>query len=80
MVTTLCHLQPCHSSDVSLSCVLETGSETEVGVSEENALTRSDATPTESGPSGLVVFGRLVQKHSYVSGLIIMMVRNSASK
>lgn len=62
----------------SLVCALETGSETEVGVSEENALTRTDATPTESGPSGLVIFGRLVQKHSYVSGLIIMMVRNSA--
>ncbi|XP_075882351.1 piezo-type mechanosensitive ion channel component 2 [Nelusetta ayraudi] len=50
------------------------GSRTEEGVSEENALTRSETMPTPSGPSGLVIFGRLVQKHSYVSGLIIMMV------
>ncbi|XP_072771947.1 piezo-type mechanosensitive ion channel component 2 [Nerophis lumbriciformis] len=28
----------------------------------------------QSGPSGLVLVGRLVQKHSYVSALIIMMV------
>lgn len=60
--------------------MLETGSGTEEGVSEENALTRSETTPTPSGPSGLVIFGRLVQKHSYVSGLIIMMVRNSTGK
>ncbi|XP_023283479.1 piezo-type mechanosensitive ion channel component 2-like [Seriola lalandi dorsalis] len=31
-------------------------------------------TPPPSGPSGLVFFGQLVQKHSYVSALIIMMV------
>ncbi|XP_075993196.1 piezo-type mechanosensitive ion channel component 2-like [Genypterus blacodes] len=30
--------------------------------------------PPASGPSGVVVFGRLVQKHSYVSALIVMMV------
>nr|XP_061802951.1 piezo-type mechanosensitive ion channel component 2-like [Nerophis lumbriciformis] len=28
----------------------------------------------DSSPSGLVIFGKLLQKHSYVSGLIIMMV------
>lgn len=78
--TAFCHLEPPHPSDVSLSCVLETGSETEEGLSDENALTRSETTPTPSGPSGLVIFGRLAQKHSYVSGLIIMMVRISISK
>ncbi|XP_029912219.1 piezo-type mechanosensitive ion channel component 2 [Myripristis murdjan] len=34
----------------------------------------TESLPPPSGPSGLVVFGRLVQKHSYVSALIIMMV------
>nr|XP_049608911.1 piezo-type mechanosensitive ion channel component 2 isoform X1 [Syngnathus scovelli] len=34
----------------------------------------TETSPPESGPSGLVIFGRLVQKHSYVSALIIMMV------
>lgn len=80
MVAKLFHLQPSsHLGFFSLVCS-QTGSETEVGVSEEIALTRSDVAPTESGPSGLVIFGRLVQKHSYVSGLIIMMVRNPAGK
>lgn len=41
------------------------GSEEALGGSEE---------PPASGPSAVVVFGRLVQKHSYVSALIIMMV------
>ncbi|XP_044066352.1 piezo-type mechanosensitive ion channel component 2 [Siniperca chuatsi] len=40
--------------------------------SEEDLRTPTEAPP--SGPSGLVIFGRLVQKHSYVSALIIMMV------
>ncbi|XP_068607432.1 piezo-type mechanosensitive ion channel component 2 [Brachionichthys hirsutus] len=30
--------------------------------------------PEPSGPSGLAIFGRMVQKHSYVSALITMMV------
>uniref|UniRef100_A0A673ABJ4 Uncharacterized protein n=1 Tax=Sphaeramia orbicularis TaxID=375764 RepID=A0A673ABJ4_9TELE len=34
----------------------------------------TEGSPPSSGPSGLVIFGRLVQKHSYVSALIIMMV------
>nr|XP_057939289.1 piezo-type mechanosensitive ion channel component 2 [Doryrhamphus excisus] len=34
----------------------------------------TETSPPESGPSGAVIFGRLAQKHSYVSGLIIMMV------
>ncbi|XP_030590436.1 piezo-type mechanosensitive ion channel component 2 [Archocentrus centrarchus] len=34
----------------------------------------TETLPPPSGPSGLVIFGQLVQKHSYVSGLIIMMI------
>eukprot|EP00066_Takifugu_rubripes_P026302 XP_011615568.1 PREDICTED: piezo-type mechanosensitive ion channel component 2-like [Takifugu rubripes] len=41
---------------------------------EESLKTPTEATSAPSGPSGLVIFGRMVQKHSYVSGLIIMMV------
>uniref|UniRef100_A0A672GNJ7 Uncharacterized protein n=1 Tax=Salarias fasciatus TaxID=181472 RepID=A0A672GNJ7_SALFA len=42
--------------------------------SEEVIRSCTETLPPPSGPSGLVVFGRLVQKHSYVSALIIMMV------
>nr|XP_046251923.1 piezo-type mechanosensitive ion channel component 2 [Scatophagus argus] len=41
---------------------------------EENLRTPTETSPPPSGPGGLVIFGRLVQKHSYVSALIIMMV------
>ncbi|KAF7646948.1 hypothetical protein LDENG_00179990 [Lucifuga dentata] len=41
--------------------------------SPEEALGSTEE-PPPSGPSGLVIFGQLVQKHSYVSALIIMMV------
>ncbi|TNN60308.1 Piezo-type mechanosensitive ion channel component 2 [Liparis tanakae] len=41
---------------------------------EENLKTLTETSPPPTGPSGLVVFGLLVQKHSYVSALIIMMV------
>ncbi|XP_038577867.1 piezo-type mechanosensitive ion channel component 2 [Micropterus salmoides] len=41
---------------------------------DEDLRTTTEASPLPSGPSGLVIFGRLVQKHSYVSALIIMMV------
>ncbi|KAK5863316.1 hypothetical protein PBY51_000354 [Eleginops maclovinus] len=41
---------------------------------EEDLNTQTDTLPPPSGPSGLVILGRLVQKHSYVSALIIMMV------
>ncbi|XP_014195171.2 piezo-type mechanosensitive ion channel component 2 [Haplochromis burtoni] len=34
----------------------------------------TETLPPPSGPSGLVIFGQQVQKHSYVSGLIIMMI------
>ncbi|XP_049437555.1 piezo-type mechanosensitive ion channel component 2 [Epinephelus fuscoguttatus] len=42
--------------------------------SEEDLRTLTETIPPPSGPSGLVIFGRLVQKHSYVSALIIMMI------
>ncbi|XP_024915441.1 piezo-type mechanosensitive ion channel component 2 [Cynoglossus semilaevis] len=41
---------------------------------EEVAESPAVSSPPPSGPGGLVVFGQLVQKHSYVSALIIMMV------
>lgn len=62
-----------------------------VGNSEEEPQTPAETlaeTPAEmteetsappSGPGGLVIFGRLVQKHSYVMALIIMMVKHSHS-
>uniref|UniRef100_A0A8C7YMW5 Piezo-type mechanosensitive ion channel component n=1 Tax=Oryzias sinensis TaxID=183150 RepID=A0A8C7YMW5_9TELE len=42
--------------------------------SEEMSKSLADTLPPSKGPSGLVIFGRLLQKHSYVSALIIMMV------
>ncbi|AWP09441.1 putative piezo-type mechanosensitive ion channel component 2-like [Scophthalmus maximus] len=42
--------------------------------SEEVPESPAETVPPPSGPSGLVIFGQLVQKHSYVSALIIMMV------
>lgn len=42
--------------------------------SEEVPKSPTETLPPPSGPSGLVIFGQLVQKHSYVSALIIMMV------
>ncbi|KAK2851179.1 hypothetical protein Q5P01_007455 [Channa striata] len=42
--------------------------------SEEVPRSLTETLPPPSGPSGLVIFGLLVQKHSYVSALIIMMV------
>lgn len=56
------------------SSLLETECDVEVGKCEESLMTPTEATSDPSGPSGLVVFGQMVQKHSYVSGLIIMMV------
>ncbi|XP_068453642.1 piezo-type mechanosensitive ion channel component 2 [Clinocottus analis] len=41
---------------------------------DENLKTLTETSPPPTGPSGLVIFGLLVQKHSYVSALIIMMV------
>ncbi|KAM4609898.1 piezo-type mechanosensitive ion channel component 2 [Polymixia lowei] len=42
--------------------------------SEEVLQSGTESSPPPAGPSGLVVFGSLVQKHSYVSSLIIMMI------
>lgn len=50
-------------------------SQEEIGELEENSRPLTEATSPPSGPSGVVIFGPLVQKHSYVCGLIIMMVR-----
>uniref|UniRef100_G3NS76 Piezo TM1-24 domain-containing protein n=1 Tax=Gasterosteus aculeatus TaxID=69293 RepID=G3NS76_GASAC len=57
--------------EVKQSPSQETESEGEMGETCEENLT--ETSPPPSGPSGLVVFGLLVQKHSYVSALIIMM-------
>lgn len=46
----------------------------DIGKCEESLMTPTEATSAPHGPSSLVIFGRMVQKHSYVSGLIIMMV------
>uniref|UniRef100_UPI0037E7B47C piezo-type mechanosensitive ion channel component 2 n=1 Tax=Semicossyphus pulcher TaxID=241346 RepID=UPI0037E7B47C len=51
----------------------ETKGEEEMGEKSEETLP-TETSPPPSGPSGLVIFGQLVQKHSYVSALIIMMV------
>lgn len=56
------------------SSLLETESDIEIGKCEESLMTPTEATSAPSGPSGLVIFGQMVQKHSYVSGLIMMMV------
>ncbi|KAK5599952.1 hypothetical protein CRENBAI_012981 [Crenichthys baileyi] len=42
--------------------------------SEEVPRSLTETLPPPLGPSGLVIFGRLLQKHSYVCALIIMMV------
>ncbi|XP_072304739.1 piezo-type mechanosensitive ion channel component 2 [Eucyclogobius newberryi] len=46
----------------------------EDGERDEPDQSRAETVAPDSGPSGLVIFGRLVQKHSYVSALIIMMI------
>lgn len=57
--------------------MLETEGEGEVEDKiEEVPKSLTETLPPPSGPSGLVIFGQLVQKHSYVSALIIMMVKN----
>ncbi|XP_024239446.1 piezo-type mechanosensitive ion channel component 2-like [Oncorhynchus tshawytscha] len=40
----------------------------------EVSMSDTETVPTPPGPSGLVVFGLFIMKHSYVSALIIMMV------
>ncbi|XP_077465770.1 piezo-type mechanosensitive ion channel component 2 [Stigmatopora argus] len=56
---------PSHATE-SQHCTMER--------TDKSLASLTEISPSESGPSGLVVFGRLLQKHSYVSGLIIMMV------
>lgn len=70
---TNCYSPSQYESKDSLS---EGTHQTDIGIGkcEESLMTPTEATSAPSGPSGLVVFGRMVQKHSYVSGLIIMMV------
>lgn len=58
----------------SSSSLLETECDIEVGKCEDSLMTPTSATAAPPGPSGLVIFGQMVQKHSYVSGLIVMMV------
>lgn len=70
---TNCYSPSQYDSKDSLS---EGTHQTDTGIRkcEESLKTPTEATSAPSGPSGLVIFGRMVQKHSYVSGLIIMMV------
>lgn len=70
---TNCYSPSQYESKDSLS---EGTHQTDIGIrnGEESLMTPTEATSAPSGPSGLVIFGRMVQKHSYVSALIIMMV------
>ncbi|CAB1336250.1 unnamed protein product, partial [Coregonus sp. 'balchen'] len=45
----------------------------------EVSIQDTETIPTPPGPSGLVVFGLFIMKHSYVSALIIMMVNHFIS-
>ncbi|KAM6930104.1 piezo-type mechanosensitive ion channel component 2 [Lycodopsis pacificus] len=67
---TNCYLPPQY--EVKRSPSHDSGGE--VGENSETLKTLTETSPPPSGPSGLVIFGLLVQKHSYVSALIIMMV------
>ncbi|XP_061604090.1 piezo-type mechanosensitive ion channel component 2 [Phyllopteryx taeniolatus] len=49
-------------------------SQAEMERTDPSAASLTETPAPDSGPSGLVIFGGLVQKHSYVGGLIIMMV------
>lgn len=63
-------------SSISPSFVLELEFEGKMEEkNEEVSKSLTDTPPSPSGPSGLVIFGRLLQKHSYVSALVIMMVK-----
>ncbi|XP_044207386.1 piezo-type mechanosensitive ion channel component 2-like [Thunnus albacares] len=70
---TNCYPPPQYEGKESPSHETEGESEMEER-SEEVLESPTETSPPPSGPSGLVIFGRLVQKHSYVSALIIMMV------
>ncbi|KAJ0064112.1 hypothetical protein NL108_000926, partial [Boleophthalmus pectinirostris] len=51
----------------------DSNAEEDPGENGEAVQSQAETEAPASGPSGLVVFGLLVQKHSYVSALIIMM-------
>lgn len=60
--------------------MIETDGEEDIGEKKvEEERSQAETVAPSSGPSGLVIFGRLVQKHSYVSALIIMMVNSIVS-
>lgn len=67
------HTKRVNVSTLSFS-LLEKDCDIEIGKCEESLMTPTETTSAASGPSGMVIFGQMVQKHSYVSGLIIMMV------
>ncbi|KAM9342468.1 piezo-type mechanosensitive ion channel component 2 [Pholidichthys leucotaenia] len=69
---TICYSPPHYERKGSLSQDTENNGEMEKN--EEVSESLPETLPPPSGPSGLVIFGQLVQKHSYVSALIIMMV------
>ncbi|XP_047463265.1 piezo-type mechanosensitive ion channel component 2 [Mugil cephalus] len=70
---TNCYPPPLYEAKDSQS--RETESDGEMGdKSEDVSKSLTETLPPPAAPSGVVMFGRLVQKHSYVSALIIMMV------
>ncbi|XP_035014498.2 piezo-type mechanosensitive ion channel component 2 [Hippoglossus stenolepis] len=68
-----CHPPPQYEDKDSASNGAENEGDMEEKT-EEDTNSPAETLAPPSGPSGLVVFGQLVQKHSYVSALIIMMV------
>lgn len=62
------------SKDTLSESTDQTDIDIDIGKCEESPMTPTEATSAPHGPSSLVIFGRMVQKHSYVSALIIMMV------
>ncbi|KAM4738104.1 piezo-type mechanosensitive ion channel component 2 [Anableps anableps] len=70
---TNCYNPSLHEGKDSPSLEAEIDEEME-DKSEEVSKSLTETIPPPSGPSGLVIFGRLLQKHSYVSALVIMMV------
>ncbi|XP_053280799.1 piezo-type mechanosensitive ion channel component 2 [Pleuronectes platessa] len=70
---TNCHSPPQYEDKDSASNGTESEDEM-ADKSEEDPNSPAETLAPPSGPSGLVIFGQLVQKHSYVSALIIMMV------
>ncbi|TKS77326.1 Piezo-type mechanosensitive ion channel component 2 [Collichthys lucidus] len=72
---TNCYLPPQYEGKDSPSEESEDeGEMKEMEECEADPRTLTETSPPPTGPSGLVIVGLLVQKHSYVSALIIMMV------